>query len=127
MNKRRINYVVCSRQLESLRKCPATMKDPTLPTGNQWGETRGLHAVLCSNARSLVPEPVRGHAGKGIIFESRGKRAVAPPQLTGIGRTSVKEEELLENEDCNKITNMLRNVREKKENEVAQTSCVKFV
>ena len=115
MNKRRLSYVLCSRQLESLRKCPATMKDPTLPTWNQWGETWGLHAVLCSSARSLVPEPVRGHAGKGIIVESRGERAVAPPQLTGIGGTSVKEEELLKNEDYNKITNMLRNVREKKE------------
>ena len=70
---------------------------------------------------------MRGHAGKGIIVESRGERAVAPPQLTGIGGTSVKEEELLKNEDYNKITNMLRNVREKKENEVAQTSRIKFV
>lgn len=32
---------------------------------------------------------------------------MAPPELTGTGRMSVEGEELLENEDCNEITNMV--------------------
>lgn len=47
---------------------------------------------------------------------------MAPPELTGTGRMSVEGEELLENEDCNEITNMLPNAKEKNEKEVAQNS-----
>lgn len=39
------------------------------------------------------------------------ERAVAPPRADSTGRMSVEGEELLENEDCNEITNMLPNAK----------------
>lgn len=62
------------------------------------------------------------HRWKGQPCWEGPDRAAAPPELTGTGRMSVDEEELLENEDCNKITSVVTKYQREEREGGAQNS-----
>ena len=60
---------------------------------------------------------------KGQPCWEGAERAAALPELTGAGRMSVDEEELLENDDCNKITNVVAAAATAKSLQLCLTLC----
>ena len=113
--------VLCSGQLEQLNKCSTTMTD-TKPTVRN---LRGLHAILLhleykadGPQTSMVPQlikPLLSRSVKGGGQWSQPLQTNTEQHMSKGGRISMRMRIIMKWR--------LPNVKEKKENEVAQTSC----